>query len=137
MKMVLLLIFLIIFETVIICFFIYLLLNEKNRSKGVRLYAAKREEKVLPGQPTRYIVTVEMEENGKKIRKKIVTADKNILRDKQNEQLPVIYIEATGKVYWADERKGYRLATVGILAAMGMNLFFIIIGVIFAMYRFV
>jgi len=131
---VLLLVFLIIFEIIIICCLIHLFQSEKDRKKGLLLYAVKKEEKVVPGQPTRYSITVEIKINEKKIRKKIITADKGILQYSTNEHIPVIYIHSTEKVYWADEKKFYRLTEAGILAAMCVILFLLSVFMLFAIW---
>lgn len=93
----------------------YLLKNEHDkRKKGIFMSGLKKSEKVLPGRPNWYMVTVEIVLAEGKVCKKIITGDKRIQCYHPNEQLSVIYVEKTGKLYWADERRNDRM----ILAAL-------------------
>ena len=56
------------------------------------------------GQPIRYVVEVEYQLNNAVCRRKIVTSDKRIKKYKDDEQIPLLYVEEINKIFWAEDK---------------------------------
>lgn len=57
----------------------------------------------LTGRPTRYVVKVECKINNHVDLRKIVTTDKKIKNYDNGEEMPLLYVDAADKVYWAED----------------------------------
>lgn len=98
-------IILILIEAIELSTFIYLIRNQIYKIRdGIRTTGVKVEEKCIPGQPNRYIVTVKIQLNGIKKQKRIITSDKRISKIRNNETLSLVYVEKTRKCYWAEDK---------------------------------
>ena len=98
-------IILILIEAIELSTFIYLIRNQIYKIRdGIRTTGVKVEEKCIPGQPNRYIVTVKIQLNGIKKQKRIITSDKRISKIRNNETLSLVYVEKTRKRYWAEDK---------------------------------
>lgn len=79
--------------------------NKSLKERAGRIIVGRKINcKELPGCPTRYIVSVEYEINNTIYTKTVVTADKNISKCAQNEQIKLIYVDKTNKIYWAEDK---------------------------------
>lgn len=56
------------------------------------------------GQPIRYVVEVEYQLNNDVFRRRIVTSHKKIKKYKDNEQIPLLYVEERNKIFWAEDK---------------------------------
>ena len=78
--------------------------NHKLKKRDGKLIIGKKvDSKEIPGRPTRYIVKVEYELNNIVICKKIVTSDKKIKKYADGEEIPLLYVAAINKVFWAED----------------------------------
>ena len=78
--------------------------NHKLKKRDGKLIIGKKvDSKEIPGRPTRYIVKVEYELNNTVICKNIVTSDKKIKKYAGGEEIPLLYVAAINKVYWAED----------------------------------
>lgn len=96
---------------------IYLIVksNSLKEKEGRVIFGRKIGCDELPGRPTRYIVKVEYEIESMLYTKTIVTADKNIKKCANNEQIELIYVDKTNKIYWADDKSPERMLSIGFL----------------------
>lgn len=74
-----------------------------KKRDGKLIIGKKVESKEIPGRPTRYSVKVECELNNTVICKKIVTSDKKIRKYADGEEIPLLYVAAINKVFWAED----------------------------------
>ena len=71
--------------------------------------------KEIPGRPTMYIVKVEYELNNTVKCKRIVIYDKNINKYADGEEIPLLYVEAINKIFWAEDSSREWLHIIGML----------------------
>ncbi|MDD3368540.1 MAG: hypothetical protein PHP50_06565 [Lachnospiraceae bacterium] len=95
----------------------------KKNKGGIQLLGAKVGEKLIPGRPDRYVVTVEIQLQDEIIRKKIITSDKRIHLIKKNKYMPITYVARNKKYYWTDDRSkepnvGVAILCVGIILVL-------------------
>lgn len=77
--------------------------NELKRREGKYIIGKKAGCKEIPGRPRRYIVEVEFEMDNTIKCKKIVTSDKKIKKYADGEEIPLLYVDAVNKVFWAED----------------------------------
>ena len=78
--------------------------NHKLKKRDGKIIIGKKvDSKEIPGRPTRYIVKVEYELNNTVICKKIVTSDKKIKKYAGGDEIPLLYVAAINKVFWAED----------------------------------
>lgn len=77
--------------------------NELKRREGKHIVGKKTGCKEIPGRPTWYIIEVEFEQNNINKCKKIVTSDKKIKKYADGEEIPLLFVEAINKVFWAED----------------------------------
>ncbi|MBD5541808.1 MAG: hypothetical protein HDR00_11595 [Lachnospiraceae bacterium] len=70
----------------------------------------------LIGRPTRYIVEVECKINDHTDLRKIVTTDKKIKKYDNDEEMPLLYVDTTDKIYWAEDNSHEKIVSMVLLA---------------------
>lgn len=69
----------------------------------------------LFGQPIRYVMEVEYKINDGTELSKIITTDKKIKKYNNNDSIPLIYVDAIDKVFWAEERSYEKIVSMLLL----------------------
>lgn len=90
--------------------------NELKRREGKYIIGKKAGCKEIPGRPRRYIVEVEFEMDNTIKCKKIVTSDKKIKKYADGEEIPLLYVDAVNKVFWAEDNSHEWLWLMAILS---------------------
>lgn len=99
--------------------------NELKRRDGKFIIGKKVDHREIPGRPTWHIVKVEFELNKIMKCKKIVTSDKKIKKYADGEDIPLLYVEAVNKVFWAEDNshEWFCLMVILLLFCVVMLLF--------------
>lgn len=83
--------------------------------EGIEIPGKRLSYKEIPGQPKRYLLSVEYCIDGANKTKRILTPDKAARKFEKEEDIALIYVHTLDKVYWADEKKYANLPVVILL----------------------
>ena len=90
--------------------------NQKLKRRDGKLIIGKKVYcKEIPGRPTMYIVKVEYELNNTVKCKKMIIYDKKIKEHADGEEIPLLYVEAINKIFWAEDSSHEWLHMIGML----------------------
>ena len=98
--------------------------NSALRKKSGRIIVGKKIScNELPGRPTRYIVKVEYEASNTTYNRKVITADKNIKKCADGEEIRLLYVDKINKVYWAEDKSYERIVLIVLLVFISADMF--------------
>lgn len=125
--------------TGVFCIYVIYKKSMEKKRNGKLISGRKISCEEIAGQPVRYSVEVEYRLDHKDYRKRIVTVDKRIKEYKNNEQIPLLYIDTINKrsqgsqVFWAEDQSKEWLVLIVLLAVFS-GFMFSLSGVCFVLY---
>lgn len=97
--------------------------NILKKRYGKHIFGKKINCKEIWGRPIRYVVEVEYQLNSNMHLGKIVTADKKIKKYEDDEQIPLLYVDAIDKIFWAEDNSHEKFVWMFLLVTFCFFMF--------------
>ncbi len=98
--------------------------NDILKKRNGRFIIGKRKNcEELFGRPIRYVMEVEYKIYDRIELSKIITTDKKIKKYNNNDPIPLIYVDAIDRIFWAEEKSYERIVEIIMLGVFCLFMF--------------